>query len=256
MCKDCGCSIPEHNHEHEHHHHTNPVLGDKKTVEVLKKILSANDRQAESNRRHFEEHGILTVNLMSSPGAGKTTLLEKTIELLGGELKIGVIEGDLETNRDAERIRKKGAPAYQITTGQACHLDAFMVHEGIHHLPLDDLDIVFIENVGNLVCPASYDVGAHLNVVLLSTTEGEDKPEKYPVMFKNAQLMLITKTDLLPYMDFDVDKAVEYAKKINPPIDVITLSPKTGEGMDLWLDYLRFKLKVLRNALKKVKSSH
>ena len=256
MCKDCGCSIPEHNHEHEHHHHTNPALGDKKTVEVLKKILSANDRQAESNRRHFEEHGILAVNLMSSPGAGKTTLLEKTIELLGGELKIGVIEGDLETNRDAERIRKKGAPAYQITTGQACHLDAFMVHEGIHHLPLDDLDIVFIENVGNLVCPASYDVGAHLNVVLLSTTEGEDKPEKYPVMFKNAQLMLITKTDLLPYMDFDVDKAVEYAKKINPSIDVITLSPKTGEGMDLWLDYLRFKLKVLRNALKKVKSSH
>ncbi|HIQ49347.1 MAG TPA: hydrogenase accessory protein HypB, partial [Aquifex aeolicus] len=175
MCRDCGCSITEHNHDnshHHHHHHTNPSLSDKKTVEVLTKILDANDKQAESNRKHFEKYGILAVNLMSSPGAGKTSLLEKTIELIGEEIRIGVIEGDLETNRDAERIKAKGAPAYQISTGQACHLDAFMVHEGIHHLPLEELDIVFIENVGNLVCPASYDVGAHVNVVLLSTTEG------------------------------------------------------------------------------------
>ncbi|RUM30625.1 MAG: hydrogenase accessory protein HypB [Aquifex sp.] len=252
MCRDCGCSITEHNHDHSHHHHhhhTNPSLNDKKTVEVLTKILDANDKQAESNRKHFEEYGILAVNLMSSPGAGKTSLLEKTIELIGDEIKIGVIEGDLETNRDAERIKAKGAPAYQIATGQACHLDAFMVHEGIHHLPLEELDIVFIENVGNLVCPASYDVGAHVNVVLLSTAEGEDKPEKYPVMFKNSELMLVTKVDLLPYMDFNIENAISSAKKVNPKIDIIKVSSKTGEGMDLWIDYLKFKLKILRSSL-------
>ncbi len=243
MCKDCGCSITDSHkekHTHEHHNH-NPNLSDRKTVEVLTKILDANDKQAESNRRHFEEHGILAVNLMSSPGAGKTSLLEKTIELAGDELKIGVIEGDLETNRDAERIRAKGVPAYQITTGQACHLDAFMVHEGIHNLPLGELDVVFIENVGNLVCPASYDVGAHVNVVLLSTTEGEDKPEKYPVMFRSAELMLITKIDLLPYMDFDKREAVSSARRVNPKLDVIELSSKTGEGFELWLDFIKSK---------------
>jgi len=143
-------------------------LRTKKTVEVITKILDANDKQAESNRKHFDKHGILAVNLMSSPGAGKTTLLEKTIEILGNETKIGVIEGDLETNRNAERIKAKGVPAYQISTGQACHLDAFMVYDGIHHLPLEELDLVFVENVGNLVCPASYDIGTHINVVLLS----------------------------------------------------------------------------------------
>ena len=243
MCKDCGCSITDsykEEHTHEHHNH-NPNLSDRKTVEALTKILDANDKQAESNRRHFEEHGILAVNLMSSPGAGKTSLLEKTIELAGDELKIGVIEGDLETNRDAERIRAKGVPAYQITTGQACHLDAFMVHEGIHNLPLGELDVVFIENVGNLVCPASYDVGAHVNVVLLSTTEGEDKPEKYPVMFRSAELMLITKIDLLPYMDFDKREAVSSARRVNPKLDVIELSSKTGEGFELWLDFIKSK---------------
>jgi len=246
MCKDCGCSITdsnqhEHHHHHHHHHHSNPELEDRKTVEVITKILNANDKQAESNRKHFDEYNVLAVNLMSSPGAGKTTLLEKTIEIVNNELKIGVIEGDLETNRDAERIREKGAPAYQITTGQACHLDAFMVHEGIHHLPLDQLDIVFIENVGNLVCPASYDVGSHFNVVLLSVPEGDDKPAKYPVMFRQADLMLITKTDLLPYFDFDVKKAIEEARKINPKIDVILISTKTGEGLDKWINYLKMK---------------
>ncbi len=244
MCRDCGCSITDHDHGHEHHHHQNPELGNRKTVEVLTKILDANDRQAESNREHFEEHGILAVNLMSSPGAGKTTLLEKTIELLREELKVGVIEGDLETNRDAERIKAKGAPAYQITTGQACHLDAFMVHEGIHNLPLDELDLVFIENVGNLVCPASYDVGAHVNVVLLSTTEGDDKPEKYPVMFRSAELMLITKIDLLPYMDFDVERAIKSARKVNPRLDVIKVSSKTGEGLDEWIEFIKSKRKL------------
>ncbi len=245
MCRDCGCSITDHDHGHEHHHHHhNPELGDRKTVEVLTKILDANDKQAESNREHFEEHGVLAINLMSSPGAGKTTLLEKTIEILGKELKVGVIEGDLETSRDAERIRAKGVPAYQITTGQACHLDALMVHEGIHHLPLEELDIVFIENVGNLVCPASYDVGAHVNVVLLSTTEGDDKPEKYPVMFRSAELMLISKIDLLPYMEFDVDRAIRSARKINPKLDVIKLSSKTGEGFEGWIEFLKSKRKL------------
>ncbi|SNZ07034.1 Hydrogenase nickel incorporation protein HypB [Persephonella hydrogeniphila] len=242
MCKDCGCSIPEHNHPLENH--KNPTLEDKKTVEVITKILDANDKQAESNRKHFDRHGIFAVNLMSSPGAGKTTLLEKTIELLSDQLKIGVIEGDLETNRDAERIRSKGAPAYQITTGQACHLDAFMVHEGIHNLPLEKLDIVFVENVGNLVCPASYDIGTHLNVVLLSIPEGDDKPAKYPVMFRSADLMLITKTDLLSYFDFDIGKAVNEARALNPKIDIIQLSTKTGEGLDKWIDYLKIKASI------------
>ncbi|WP_297452707.1 hydrogenase nickel incorporation protein HypB [Persephonella sp.] len=246
MCKDCGCSITDthHHHDHEHHHHHhhgNPTLEDKKTVEVITKILDANDKQAESNRKHFDQHGIFAINLMSSPGAGKTTLLEKTIELLNNELKIGVIEGDLETNRDAERIKAKGVPAYQITTGQACHLDAFMVHEGIHHLPLEELDIVFVENVGNLVCPASYDIGTHLNVVLLSVPEGDDKPAKYPVMFRSADLMLITKTDLLPYFDFDVKKAIEEARALNPKMDVIQISTKTGEGLDKWINYIKLK---------------
>ncbi len=247
MCKDCGCSITDthdHHHDHEHHHHHhhgNPTLEDKKTVEVITKILDANDKQAESNRKHFDQHGIFAINLMSSPGAGKTTLLEKTIELLGDELKIGVIEGDLETNRDAERIKAKGAPAYQITTGQACHLDAFMVHNGIHHLPLQELDIVFVENVGNLVCPASYDIGTHLNVVLLSVPEGDDKPAKYPVMFRSADLMLITKTDLLPYFDFDIKKAIEEARTLNPKMDIIQISTKTGEGLDKWINYIKLK---------------
>jgi len=243
MCKDCGCSITDttnHNHSH-HHHHSNPTLEDKKTVEVITKILDANDRQAESNRKHFDEHGIFAINLMSSPGAGKTTLLEKTIEILKDELKIGVIEGDLETNRDAERIKDKGAPAYQITTGQACHLDAFMVHEGIHHLPLEELDLVFVENVGNLVCPASYDIGTHLNVVLLSVPEGDDKPAKYPVMFRSADLLLITKADLIDYFDFSIEKAVEETRKLNPKVDVMVVSTKEEKTLENWINFIKMK---------------
>ncbi|MDR2080377.1 MAG: hydrogenase nickel incorporation protein HypB [Campylobacteraceae bacterium] len=264
MCKDCGCSIAgshthshthtdgsvhthEHTHDdeiHKHNHdtvysHSNPKLNEAKTVEVITKILDANDKQAASNRAHFEEHGILAVNLMSSPGAGKTTLLEATIE--DGSFNIGVIEGDLETNQDAERIIKKGAPAFQITTGQACHLDAFMVHEGLHHLPLKGLDFVFIENVGNLVCPASYDVGAHINVVLLSIPEGDDKPAKYPVMFRAADILLITKTELLPHFDFSVEKAVKEARKLNPKVDVIECDSKSKKGIDKWINYLKMK---------------
>jgi hydrogenase nickel incorporation protein HypB len=244
MCKDCGCSITDthHEHEHNHHNHLNPTLEDKKTVEVITKILDANDKQAESNRKHFDEYGIFAINLMSSPGAGKTTLLEKTIEMLNNELKIGVIEGDLETNRDAERIKAKGVPAYQITTGQACHLDAFMVHEGIHHLPLEELDLVFVENVGNLVCPASYDIGTHYNVVLLSVPEGDDKPAKYPVMFRSADLFFITKADLINYFDFDIEKAIEETRKLNPKVDVTVISTKQEETLQDWINLIKMKV--------------
>ena len=235
MCEECGCSI---NHKEDTH----------KEVVIFKKVLEKNDHQAEENRRHFEEHGVFAINLMSSPGAGKTSLLERTIELMK-DLRIGVIEGDLETDRDAQRIRAKGAPAVQISTGSACHLGAFMVHKGIHDLPLEELDLVFIENVGNLVCPASYDVGAHMNVVLLSVVEGDDKPEKYPVMFKGAQLMVITKIDLLPFVDFNIERAINSARKVNPHMDIIRLSAKTGEGMEDWLDYIRFKVRAYKRAL-------
>lgn len=246
MCKDCGCSIP-HTHEHEHHDHehahdhihANPQLNDPKTVEVITKILDINDTQAKHNREHFEEHGVLAVNLMSSPGAGKTTLLEATID--NGGLKIGVIEGDLETNQDADRIKAKGAPAHQIATGQACHLDAHMVHDGLHFLEIDGLDIVFVENVGNLVCPASYDVGTHLNVVLLSVPEGDDKPAKYPVMFRAADVLLITKCDLLPYFDFSIEKTVKEARKLNPKVDIIEIDSKSGKGIEQWVNYLKMK---------------
>ncbi|WP_456456425.1 hydrogenase nickel incorporation protein HypB, partial [Nitratifractor sp.] len=173
MCKDCGCSIVDHHHHHDHDHthdhhshahqaahetlHHNPQLSDGKTIEVISKILEKNDHEAQHNREHFDRHGVLAINLMSSPGSGKTTLLESMAET--APFRFGVIEGDLETNRDADRIREKGIPAYQITTGSACHLDAFMVHKGLHEMPLEDIDVCFVENVGNLVCPASYDVG-------------------------------------------------------------------------------------------------
>ena len=234
MCTECGCGLPDKPHHHEHNNQTT----NKKEIEVFKKLLEKNDHQADHNREHFDRYGIVAINLMSSPGAGKTTLLEKTIELLKDKYNIGVIEGDLETERDAERVRKKGAYAYQITTGQTCHLDAFMVHKGLHHLPLEKLDIVFVENVGNLVCPASFDVGTHYNVVLLSVPEGDDKPAKYPVMFEKADLFIITKADLLPYFDFDIDRCIEEFRKINPRAEVIVLSTKTGEGLDKWIEWL------------------
>jgi len=240
MCTECGCGLPDKKHEY-HDETTN-----KKELSVFKKILERNDLQADSNRRHFDKYGILSINLMSSPGAGKTSLLEKTLELLKDKYAVGVIEGDLETERDAERVRQKGAYAYQITTGQTCHLDAFMVHKGIHHLPLDKLDIVFVENVGNLVCPASFDVGTHYNVVLLSVPEGDDKPAKYPVMFEKADLFIITKIDLLPYFDFDINRCIKEFREINPNAEVIKLSTKTGVGLDKWIEWLTRKREEIR----------
>ena len=235
MCKDCGCSITG----EEHHHHHHPELNEKKTVEVITKILDKNDKEAHHNREHLDEHGIFCINLMSSPGSGKTTLLEATIKK--SDFKIGVVEGDLETNKDANRIIKAGAKAYQITTGQTCHLDAFMVHEGLHHLPLSELDVVFIENVGNLVCPASYELGAHLDVVLLSVPEGSDKVAKYPVMFRKADLIIITKTSLLEHFNFDIEEVKNEARKLNPKVDVITLDSISGDGVDRWISYIKFK---------------
>lgn len=240
MCKDCGCSINGHEHHHDHHHE-NPALKDEKTINVISKILSKNNHQAAHNREHFNEYNTLCINLMSSPGSGKTTLLEETIKTLKDDLKIAVVEGDLETNNDANRIIKAGGLAHQITTGQTCHLDAFMVHEALHHFKLSELDIVFVENVGNLVCPASYDLGEHLNVVLLSVTEGSDKVEKYPVMFRKADLLVITKADLAKHFDFDFKAASMAAKRLNPKIDIMILDSKTKTGFDLWISYLKMK---------------
>lgn len=228
MCKDCGCESHKHNED------------TKSTVEVVSKILSKNDKEADHNRAHLDEKGIFCINLMSSPGAGKTTLLENTIKK--SKFKIGVVEGDLETNRDADRIIKAGASAYQITTGQGCHLDAAMVHEGLHHLPLENLNLVFVENVGNLVCPASYDVGSHINVVLLSSPEGSDKVEKYPVMFRAADLVIITKSSVKKYFNFDTKEVINSVRKLNPKADIIELDSVTGEGFEKWLDYLKFKM--------------
>lgn len=238
-----------HEHSHEHgenlhahsHDHAHPALKESKTIEVLSKILSKNDDQATHNREHFDERKILCVNLMSSPGSGKTTLLEATIREMKGHMGISVIEGDLETENDAARVRKAGANAYQITTGQSCHLDAFMVHDALHHLNLEDCDILFIENVGNLVCPASYDLGEHLNVVLLSVTEGDDKPAKYPVIFRKADLVVISKADLASHFDFSIDAATKACKKLNPKVDVIVLDAKNGTNLGLWFKYLALK---------------
>ena len=221
MCTDCGCTGHKSPRDHRQPEN-NPHLNDAATIAVVQKILSKNDRQAERVRQHFESHNVLAVNMMSGPGSGKTTLLEALADVAA--FRFGVIEGDLETNRDADRIRAKGIPAFQIQTGSACHLDAFMVHKGQARLPLDDLELCFVENVGNLVCPASYDVGCHLNIVLLSVPEGDDKVEKYPVMFRAADLVLITKTDLLPYFDFSPDRVRESVAGLRPGIDVLEVS--------------------------------
>ena len=223
MCQDCGCSLPRGDHHH-HQLQANPQLNDKKTLSVIHKILDKNDVEAAHNRAHFEAQNVTAFNLMSSPGSGKTTLLEHLHQHT--DLKYAVIEGDLETSRDADRLKAHGIDAYQIQTGSACHLDAFMVHGALHHVDLKNLDICFVENVGNLVCPASYDVGTHKNIVLVSVPEGDDKIEKYPVMFRRADVVLITKCDLLPYFDFSIEEAKAQLKKLNPNIEVITLSTK------------------------------
>lgn len=237
MCKDCGCSLTDH-----HHHDVmqNPQLNDKKTLSVIHKILDKNDVEAAHNRQHFESHGITAFNLMSSPGSGKTTLLEHLHPHTS--LRYAVIEGDLETSRDADRLKAQGIAAYQIQTGSACHLDAFMVHGALHHLQMDELDVCFVENVGNLVCPASYDVGTHKNIVLVSVPEGDDKIEKYPVMFRRADLVLLTKCDLLPYFDFNVEEAREQVAKLNPNAVVLEVSVKQPETLTAVVDWLNSQI--------------
>jgi len=240
MCDTCGCNVT----------HGNAALlqpGGKfektasghESITVLRNLLHANDHTAAHNRQHFARHGVLAVNLMSSPGAGKTALLEATIDALGGEFAIAVIEGDLETENDAERIRRHGVQAIQITTGSACHLDAHMVHDALHQIDLARIDIVFIENVGNLVCPASFDLGQQRNVTLLSVPEGDDKPAKYPVMFRAADLVLLSKSDLLPVLDdFRPDHARRHLQELASSAPVLELSAKSGAGMDAWLEWL------------------
>ncbi len=235
-----------HGHAHHHDHYGTGAAGlsvpgftQERLIEIERDILSRNDLDASANRSRLAEHGGRALNLMSSPGAGKTTLLVETIRALEGELAIGVVEGDQETSRDAERIRACGVPAVQINTGRGCHLDAHMVGHALDELPLPAGSVVFIENVGNLVCPAAFDLGESGKVVILSVTEGDDKPLKYPDMFAAADLMLLNKTDLLPYVDFDPDRALELARRVNPDIAEIRLSARTGEGMAAWLDRLR-----------------
>ena len=240
MCDTCGCNVTSGNRhlveKGGKHAHTQDG---KVAIEVLENLLSENDHQAAHNRQHFDQHAVLAINLMSSPGSGKTSLLEATIDALQENFRIGVIEGDLETENDAQRIRNKGVPAIQITTGTACHLDAHMVHQALHQIDLDKLDILFIENVGNLICPASFDLGQHLNVTLLSVTEGDDKPAKYPVIFRAANKVLITKSDLLPYLDdFKVHRAEQYIKDLAITEPSITLSAKNNEGMEDWHSWL------------------
>ncbi|MBT8348864.1 MAG: hydrogenase nickel incorporation protein HypB [Sulfurovum sp.] len=258
MCTDCGCSITDnvmehshqdegHSHSHDHqkaheHLHHNPQLNDAKTISVIQKILDKNDHEAEHNRQHFNTKGVLGINLMSSPGSGKTTLLEHMADV--ADFKFGVVEGDLETSKDADRLKAKGIPAMQIQTGSACHLDAFMVHKGLHDMPLDDLDVCFVENVGNLVCPASYDVGTHLNIVLVSVPEGEDKIAKYPVMFRQADLILITKTDLLPHFKYDIENEKAEARRIKPNVDILEVNINDTKSVQSVVDWINFKRKM------------
>jgi hydrogenase nickel incorporation protein HypB len=205
---------------------------------VHQAILDKNDRLAERNRGYFMAKGLLVLNVLSSPGSGKTTFLERTAADLAGRLRLGVIVGDLETDNDARRLRKSGVPAVQITTGSVCHLDAEMVARAMERLPLDDLDVLVIENVGNLVCPASYDLGESLRVVLLSVTEGEDKPLKYPVMFKTAHAIVVNKMDIAEAVGYDRETALANIRRIAPGVNILEVSARTGQGMDAWYQYL------------------
>jgi hydrogenase nickel incorporation protein HypB len=223
MCDTCGCGDPE-------------IV----PLDVQDDILAGNRRRAEHNRDHFRDHGVFTVNLMGSPGAGKTAVLEATAHRLHGSARCGALAGDLATDRDAARLTRAGVPALSITTGSACHLDAKMVHEALHAFPdWWGLDYLFIENVGNLVCPAVYDLGQDVNVVALSITEGEDKPVKYPVMFRKADLVLLTKMDLHPHLpQVDLNAVLEGIAQVMPADKVILLSAQSGRGVDEWIDWL------------------
>ena len=226
MCETCGCGDPH-----------------MVSLEIQDRILSVNDRAAAHNREHFAEHGVLAINLMGSPGSGKTAVLEATGRAFAGRFRVAAIAGDLETERDAERLRTAGIPARAITTGSACHLDASMVHHALHAESLDGARLLFIENVGNLVCPAVYDLGQAFNVVALAVTEGEDKPLKYPVMFRKADLVLVTKTDLLPHLEVNTEAIDDALGRVMPHPAVMHLSARTGDGLERWFAWLETQLR-------------
>jgi hydrogenase nickel incorporation protein HypB len=266
MCTTCGCPTTDHviDHKHDHHHDhdhrqshshdhdhtdshshghkqshqhsTEPVK--RTTIAIEEDILGKNNRLAGFNRALFREKGIFVLNLVSSPGSGKTTLLERTLRDLSHKIRCAVIEGDQQTDNDARRIAATGVPVRQINTGAGCHLDAHMIMHGTESFDLDNLDLLLIENVGNLVCPAAFDLGEHHKVAVLSVTEGEDKPLKYPQMFHNSTVMLLNKTDLLPHLDFDVEKCKEYARRVSPGIIIFELSARNGDGMEAWYQWL------------------
>jgi hydrogenase nickel incorporation protein HypB len=250
MCSICGCdasnksSVLKSQNDHKHHYGllhketSDSAGGSSKLIEVERSILSKNDTYAAKNRSWFKANGHLVLNLVSSPGAGKTTLLVETIKAMSGRYSIGVVEGDQETANDADRIRETGVSAVQINTGSGCHLDAHMVGHAVEDLPAMLDAILFVENVGNLVCPASFDLGESAKVVILSSTEGDDKPLKYPNMFAAAATMVLSKADLLPYVDFNADKAIENALAINPDLTCIQVSSTTGDGMDKWINWI------------------
>jgi hydrogenase nickel incorporation protein HypB len=228
----------EHDHGHDHTHSHEPAPGEPRLLSVERDILARNDAIAAENRHDLQAAKTLALNLVSSPGSGKTALLVETLKRIGDTYPVAVIEGDQETTADADRIRATGAPAIQINTGKGCHLDADLVRTGMSRLGTPANGVLFIENVGNLVCPAGFDLGEAHKVVIVSVTEGEDKPLKYSGMFAASALMVVTKTDLLPHLDFDVDRLIANARRINPTIGVLKLSAKTGEGMDRWLHWL------------------
>jgi len=237
MCDTCGCDHRE-------------VKSKTSTVDVNQSLLKVNEEAALANKKQFDEKEILAINLISSPGSGKTTLLEKTIDALKNEISIGVLEGDIETELDAERIRARGVPAVQLTTGGACHLESDLIHKGFHSLEHQlagkKLDLLFIENVGNLVCPAFFDLGEHIRVVLISVPEGHDKPLKYPKAVRTSQVLVISKVDLVAHFDFDIDKTKKDALALNPSLKVFVTSATTGEGLDEWLAFIKESIHRLR----------
>ncbi|MBW2512152.1 MAG: hydrogenase nickel incorporation protein HypB [Desulfuromonadales bacterium] len=229
MCTECGCSSTDHSHHHEH---------ESRTIRVEEDLLAKNNRLAAGNRQLFTSSHLLVLNLVSSPGSGKTSLLERTLADLKRRFNFSVLEGDQQTTNDADRIAATGVPVKQLNTGAGCHLDAHMVGHGVESFDLAETDILMIENVGNLVCPAAFDLGEDHKVTVLSVTEGEDKPLKYPQMFQACDLMLINKIDLLPYLNFDLEQCKAFARQINPRIEIMELSCQTGAGMQQWYDWL------------------
>ncbi len=239
MCDTCGCSSPGGEHLHED-----------RQVSVNQSLLSHNEAHAAENRSYFHNNGVLCVNLISSPGSGKTSLMEETARRLKEKYRLGFLIGDLETERDAERVRKQGVSAFQLTTAGACHLEAPLIMKGYDHLKKEiggDPDILFIENVGNLVCPSSYDLGEEIRVVMVSTPEGDDKPAKYPTAFRSSHVFMVTKIDIAEYLDFDMDKVEKEAVTLNPYLETFRVSSKTGEGIDGWIEFIEQRFKRLKD---------